>query len=65
MLGLNEKIKELARQGKSINVAVAGLGQMGKSLVSHLNDLPGFKILAVADKDSKKVADMIEIFRHN
>jgi len=60
-LGLNEKIKELARQGKSINVAVAGLGQMGKSLVSHLNDLPGFKILAVADKDSKKVADMIEI----
>ena len=61
MLGLNEKIKELARQGKSINVAVAGLGQMGKSLVSHLNDLAGFKILAVADKDPKKVADMIEI----
>ena len=28
MLGLNEKIKELARQGKSINVAVAGLGQI-------------------------------------
>jgi len=61
LLGLNEKIKELARQGKSINVAVAGLGQMGKSLVSHLNDLAGFKILAVADKDPKKVADMIEI----
>ncbi len=61
MLGLNEKIKELVRKGKSINVAVAGLGQMGKSLVSHLNDLPGFKILAVADKDSKKVADMIEV----
>ena len=61
MLGLNEKIKELARKGKSINVAVVGLGQMGKSLVSHLNDLPGFKILAVADKDSKKVADMIEV----
>ncbi|HUW72341.1 MAG TPA: SAF domain-containing protein [Methanosarcinales archaeon] len=60
-MGLNEKIKELARQGKSINVAVAGLGQMGKSLVSHLNDLAGFKILAVADKDPKKVADMIEI----
>ena len=61
MLGLNEKIKELVRKGKSINVAVAGLGQMGKSLVSHLNDLPGFKILAVADKDSKKIADMIEV----
>lgn len=61
MLGLNEKIKELARKGKSINVAVAGLGQMGKSLVSHLNDLPGFKILAVADKDPKKIADMIEV----
>lgn len=61
MLGLNEKIKELARKGKSINVAVAGLGQMGKSLVSHLNDLSGFKILAVADKDPKKIADMIEV----
>jgi len=61
LLGLNEKIKELARKGKSIKVAVAGLGQMGKSLVSHLNDLPGFKILAIADKDSKKVADMIEV----
>ncbi|MGZ5471511.1 MAG: NAD(P)H-dependent oxidoreductase [Nitrososphaeraceae archaeon] len=60
-MGLNEKIKELVRKGKSINVAVAGLGQMGKSLVSHLNDLPGFKILAVADKDSKKIADMIEV----
>jgi predicted homoserine dehydrogenase-like protein len=61
LLGLNEKIKELARKGKSINVAIAGLGQMGKSLISHLNDLPGFKILAVADRDSKKVADMIEV----
>jgi len=61
LLGLNEKIKELARKGKSINIAVAGLGQMGKSLVSHLNDLPGFKILAVADKDPKKIADMIEV----
>jgi predicted homoserine dehydrogenase-like protein len=61
LLGLNEKIKELAGKGKSINVAVAGFGQMGKSLVSHLNDLPGFKILAVADKDSKKVADLIEV----
>jgi predicted homoserine dehydrogenase-like protein len=61
LLGLNEKIKELARKGKSIKVAVVGLGQMGKSLVSHLNDLPGFKILAVVDKDSKKVADMIEV----
>ena len=61
MLGLNEKIKELARNGKSINVAVVGLGQMGKSLVSHLNDLPGFKILAVADRDSRKIADMIKV----
>jgi predicted homoserine dehydrogenase-like protein len=61
LLGLNEKIKELARKGKSINVAVVGLGQMGKSLISHLNDLPGFRILAVADRDSKKIADMIEV----
>ncbi len=61
MLGLNEKIKGLAGRGKSINVAVVGLGQMGKSLISHLNDLPGFKVLAVADKNSKKLEDMIEV----
>ncbi|MCL4417696.1 MAG: hypothetical protein M1365_13565, partial [Actinobacteria bacterium] len=62
MLGLNEKIKELARKGKSINVAIAGLGQMGKALISHLNDLPGFKILAVADRDPKKITDMVEVW---
>jgi len=61
LLGLNEKIKNLAREGKSINVAVVGLGQMGKCLISHLNDLPGFKILAVADKNSKKISEMIEV----
>lgn len=61
MLGLNEKIKEFAAKGKSINVAVVGLGQMGKSLISHLNDLPGFKIIAVSDRNSKKIKDIIEV----
>lgn len=61
MLGLNEKIKELVRNGKFIKVAVAGLGQMGKSLISHLNDLPGFKVVAVADKESTKMADIAEV----
>lgn len=54
MLGLNDKLKDLARHGKSIGVAVAGLGQMGLSLASHLNGLKGFKLCAVCDIDLKK-----------
>jgi predicted homoserine dehydrogenase-like protein len=55
LLGLNEKIMDLARHGRTINVAVVGLGQMGLSLASHLNELKGFKLCAVADKNIEKV----------
>jgi predicted homoserine dehydrogenase-like protein len=58
LLGLNKDLKELAAQGKSINVGVVGIGQMGLSLVSHLNMIPGFKVLAVADMDTSKLVDL-------
>ncbi len=58
MLGINKDLKELEARGKSINVGVIGIGQMGLSLVSHLDMIPGFKVIAVADMDTSKINDL-------
>lgn len=55
LLGFKEKLKELVNQGKSINVGVAGAGQMGLSIISHLKDIKGFRVCAVADKSMSRV----------
>ena len=55
LLGFKEKLKGLAKQGKSINVGVVGAGQMGLSIISHLNTIKGFKVCAIADKSMAKV----------
>jgi len=60
MLGLNKKLKELGKEGKTINVAIAGMGQMGKGLISHIRSLKGMQVLAVANR---KVDSAIEIMR--
>lgn len=54
MLGLNNRIKDLAGNGKSINVGIIGLGQMGLSLVSHLSNIDGFRVCGVADINANK-----------
>ena len=56
MLGLNNKLDSLQREGKTINVAIVGVGQMGKGLISHMRDLKGFKVLAVANRDIERTA---------
>ncbi|MBM3710040.1 MAG: NAD(P)-dependent oxidoreductase, partial [Actinobacteria bacterium] len=63
MLGLNEKLKDFAEKGKNIKTAVVGLGQMGLSLISHLNSLKGFKVTAVADKNLKKLDDISTVLK--
>jgi predicted homoserine dehydrogenase-like protein len=60
MLGLNKKLKELEKEGKTISVAIAGMGQMGKGLISHIRSLKGMQVLAVANR---KVDSAIEIMR--
>ncbi len=55
MLGFKEKLVGLVKQGKSINVGVAGAGQMGLSIISHLNSIKGFRVCAIADKSMLKV----------
>ncbi|TET51895.1 MAG: hypothetical protein E3J58_01195, partial [Actinomycetota bacterium] len=54
MLGLNQRLKDLAREGKKIKVGLAGLGQMGKGLLSQIRDLKGMEVLALADLDIEK-----------
>ncbi|MCK5566732.1 MAG: NAD(P)-dependent oxidoreductase [Actinomycetia bacterium] len=54
MLGLNQKLKDLAREGKNIKVGLAGLGQMGKGLLSQIRNLEGMEVLALADLDIEK-----------
>ena len=60
MLGLNKKLKNLQKNGESIKVAIAGVGQMGKTLVSHLRDLDGMQVLAVANRD---IGRIVAIFK--
>ena len=55
MLGFKEKLNGLIKQGKSINVGVVGAGQMGLSIISHLNNIKGFRVCAVADKSMSKI----------
>jgi len=59
MLGLNEKLKKLEEEGKSIKVAIAGVGQMGKGLFSHIRSLEGMQVLAVANRSIGKTVDVV------
>jgi predicted homoserine dehydrogenase-like protein len=63
LLGLNDKLKSFVIKGNNIKIAIVGLGQMGLSLVSHLNDLPGFKILAAVDKDTEKLNNISAVLK--
>jgi len=51
MSGLNQKLKSFAEEGKSIKIGLAGLGQMGRGLLSQLRGLGGMEVLALADRN--------------
>ncbi|HEY4695961.1 MAG TPA: hypothetical protein VIH13_03630 [Candidatus Hydromicrobium sp.] len=60
MLGLNKKLKNLKKDGKFIKVAIAGVGQMGKSLISHIRELGSMQVLAVANRDIGRIAAILK-----
>ncbi|MCL5072724.1 MAG: SAF domain-containing protein [Actinobacteria bacterium] len=60
MLGINEKLNKLQSENKTINVAVAGIGQMGSSIVSHLNSMKAFKVCAISNRNVQKSYDRIK-----
>jgi len=60
VLGLNKKLKSLAGSGKSIKVAIAGVGQMGRGLVSHIRELDSMQVLAVANRDIVRITGILK-----
>jgi len=60
VLGLNKKLKNLKKDGKFIKVAIAGVGQMGKSLISHIRELGSMQVLAVANRDIGRIAAILK-----
>lgn len=59
MFGLHRKIKELSGEGKSIKVGIIGLGQMGRSLFSHLMELDGMKVVGICDRNMDRTMNML------
>jgi len=60
LLGLNRKLKDLKNKGKSIKVAVAGVGQMGRGLISHIRELDGMQVVAVANRDMDRINSILK-----
>ncbi len=54
MLGIKRKLNNFAGEGRSIKIAIAGAGQMGKGLISQLGELKGMQVLAIADYEINK-----------
>lgn len=60
MLNFREKFHNLKESGETVKIALAGVGQMGKSMVSHLRDLEGIQIVAVANRDADRVVNILK-----
>lgn len=50
-MNYNRRLRQLEAEGKPIRIGIVGAGQMGSSLISLLNGLPGMRVVAVADID--------------
>lgn len=60
MLGLNKKLRNLKNDGKSIKVAIAGVGQMGRGLISHIRELGSMQVLAIANRDINRITAILK-----
>ncbi len=49
MLGINRKLEELERQGTIIKVGLIGAGQMGRGMVSQIENMSGMRVVITAD----------------
>jgi len=60
MLGINDKLKDLGSRGGSIKTGIVGVGQMGSSMVAHIETLNGMEVSAVADMDVNRAAEILK-----
>ena len=60
MLKLGKKLKSLQKDGKSIKIALVGVGQMGRGLISHIRELDGMQIVAVINRDAARIISILK-----
>ena len=60
MLKLGKKLKSLQKDGKSIKIAIVGVGQMGRGLISHIRELDGMQIVAVINRDAARIISILK-----
>jgi predicted homoserine dehydrogenase-like protein len=60
MLELGKKLRNLHKDGKSIKIAIVGVGQMGRGLVSHLRELDGMQVVAVVNRNASRIMDIMK-----
>ncbi|MBG9813673.1 NAD(P)-dependent oxidoreductase [Bacillus endophyticus] len=49
MLGLNYKLRDLEKLGREIHVGLIGCGQMGRGMISQIENMKGMRVVATAD----------------
>ncbi|MDN5709397.1 MAG: NAD(P)-dependent oxidoreductase [Planococcus sp. (in: firmicutes)] len=49
MLGINRKLEELEKAGTIIKVGLVGAGQMGRGMVSQIENMAGMRVVFTAD----------------
>lgn len=49
MLGINRKLAELEKTGNYIKVGLIGAGQMGRGMISQIENMKGMRVIALAD----------------
>ena len=60
MLGINDKLKDLKSKGCSIKTGIIGVGQMGSSMVAHIESLDGMEVTAVANRNVNSAAKILK-----
>ena len=60
MLGINDKLKDLKSRGGSIKTGIVGVGQMGSSMVAHIESLDGMEVTAVANRNVNSAAKILK-----
>lgn len=56
-MSLNRSLRRLEAEGRPIRIGLIGAGQMGSSLISVIDGLPGMRVVAVADTTEARARD--------
>ncbi len=57
MLGINRKLEQLEKEGTVIKVGLVGAGQMGRGMVSQIENMSGMRVVVTADIQLENVVN--------